>query len=91
MNRNNLTITLLSISAALLLAANGLIPSTANAQISVKERDYQIVTASVQSGGDALYILDSTTGQIGVFTYDSTTRGIAARTVRPLSLAFQSR
>jgi len=91
MNRNNLTISLLSLSAALLLVANWMVPSTASAQISVKERDYQIVTASVQSGGDALYILDNNTGQIGVFTYDPTSRGVAARTVRPLAQAFQTR
>ena len=91
MNRNNLTVTLLSLSAAILLAANWMIPGTASAQVSVKERDYQIVTASIQTGGDALYILDNNTGQIGVFTYDPTTRGVAARTVRPLAQAFQAR
>jgi hypothetical protein len=91
MNRNNITIMLLSISAALLLAAHWLVPSTASAQVSVKERDYQIVTASIQTGGDALYILDNATSQIGVFTYDSTSRGVSARTVRPLAQAFQAR
>jgi hypothetical protein len=91
MNRNNLTITLLSISAALLLIAHWLIPTAANAQVSVKERDYQIVTAGIQSGGDALYILDNGTNQIGVFTYDPTTRGVKAQAVRPLAQAFQAR
>jgi hypothetical protein len=91
MNRNNITIMLLSISAALLLAANWLVPQSASAQVSVKERDYQIVTCSIQTGGDALYILDNATSQVGVFTYDPTTRGVAARTVRPLALAFQAR
>jgi len=91
MNRTNITITLLSLSAAVLLVANWLMPSSASAQVSVKERDYQIVTASIQTGGDALYILDNDTSQIGVFTYDPTTRGVAARAVRPLQQAFQAR
>jgi hypothetical protein len=91
MNRNNITITLLSISAVLLLVANWLLPTTASAQVSVKERDYQIVTAGIQSGGDALYILDNGSGQIGVFIYDPTSRGVKAQAVRPLAQAFQAR
>jgi hypothetical protein len=91
MNRTNITISLLSLSAAVLLVANWLVPSSASAQVSVKERDYQIVTAGIQTGGDALYILDNSTAQIGVFTYDSTTRGVVAKTVRPLQQAFQAR
>jgi hypothetical protein len=90
MNRNNIIITCLTLSAALLVALNWLIP-TASAQVSVKERDYQVVTAGIQSGGDALYILDSRSGQVGVFTYDPSTRGVVARRVRSLADAFAPR
>jgi len=91
MTRKTLTITFLSGSAMLLLALNALIPSTATAQISVKERDYQVVTAHIQSGGDGLYILDTRSGQVGVFTYDPTSRGVVARRVRSLADAFTAR
>ncbi|HEX8523384.1 MAG TPA: hypothetical protein VF669_14110 [Tepidisphaeraceae bacterium] len=91
MSRKNLLLTLLSISAVLLLVANVLVPNYANAQVSVKERDYQVVTARVPSGGDGIYILDSRTGQVGVFSYDSGSRTIEARAVRPLTDAFNTR
>ena len=91
MSRKDLTITLLSISAAVLLAVNCFMPTGANAQISVKERDYQVVTAGIQSGGDALYILDNRSGQVGVFTYDPTSRGVVVRRVRSLADAFTVR
>ena len=91
MNRKNILLTLLSISAALLLVANGLVPNSANAQISVKERDYQVVTAKIPTGGDGLYILDSRTGQVGVFSYDPSSRTIVPRAVRPITDAFVTR
>ncbi|MEO6435465.1 MAG: hypothetical protein ABIP55_06840, partial [Tepidisphaeraceae bacterium] len=74
--------------AALLIAAHWLVPPSANANVVVKDRDYQVVTAKIQTGGDGLYILDNRTGQIAVFTYDTGARTVRARAVRNVADAF---
>jgi hypothetical protein len=81
-NKSNLGIGILSFMALALIAAHWFVPTPAGAQVAVKERDYQVVTARVQTGGDALYILDNRTGQVAVFTYDPASRTVRARTVR---------
>ena len=87
MKRQNIGIILLSLTAALLLAAHVLV-QPANAEAVIKERDYQVVTAKIATGGDALYIMDMRTGQVAVFTYDPASRGVRARTVRNVADAF---
>jgi len=87
MKNQTLSITILSITAALMLAAHFFI-STANAGFAIKDRDYQVVTARIQSGGDGLYILDNKTAQLAVFTYDPASRSVRARVKRPITDAF---
>lgn len=87
MKRQNVAIVILSVTAALLLAAHVLVQPAA-AQAVIKDRDYQVVTAAIATGGDGLYILDSRTGQVAVFTYDAASRGVRARTVRNIADAF---
>jgi hypothetical protein len=82
---------MLSLSAMILLAANWLLPGSASGDVSVKERDYQMVTAPIENGGDALYILDLRSGQIAVFTYDPSARGVVAAGVRNASDGFVMR
>lgn len=91
MNKQHLLIAILSITALALLAANWFTPAPADAAVSVKDRDYQVVTARVQTGGDAVYILDNRTGMIGVFTYDPAARRLTGRTARPIMDAFRTR
>jgi hypothetical protein len=88
MKRQNLGIGILSLSAVLLIVAHWFVPTPASAEVAVKERDYQLVTAKIQTGGDGLYIMDNRTGQLAVFTYDPSSRGVRARTVRNVSDAF---
>ena len=88
MKRQTLGIGILSLTAVLLVAAHWFTPAPATGQVAVKERDYQVVTARVTSGGDGLYVLDNRTGQIAVFTYDPSSRSVRARTVRNVSDAF---
>ena len=89
MKRQNLGITILSLTAALLLAGHFLLPVTpAKAEVAVKERDYQVVTARMATGGDGLYILDNRTGLVAVFTYDPSSRAVRARAVKAVSDAF---
>jgi len=91
MKKQNLFIAILSITALALLAANWFSTSPALASESVKDRDYQVVTARVQTGGDAVYILDNRTGMIGVFTYDPNARRLTGRMSRPIMDAFRTR
>ena len=88
MNRTNISILILSITAALLLVAHLFVPATARASEVIKDRDYQVVTARIQTGGDGLYVLDNRSGQIAIFTYDPASRAVRARQVRPISDAF---
>jgi len=87
MKRQNIAIVILSLTAALLLAVHVLI-QPADAAVVIKDRDYQMVTAKIATGGDGLYIMDNRTGQVAVFTYDAASRGVRARTVRNVADAF---
>ena len=88
MDRKLIAICVLSVSAVALMIGNFMTPP-AQAEVSVSNRDYQAVTASMQTGGDALYILDNRTGQLAVFTYDPNTRTMVPRAMRPLADAFR--
>jgi hypothetical protein len=88
MDRKTFGIGFFSITALLLLAAVWFVPQPADAMVAIKERDYQLVTARIQTGGDALYIMDNRTGQMAVFSYDPASRTVRARTVRQLADAF---
>lgn len=74
----------LSVTAALLLAANMVITS-ARADTVAGNRDYTATTARLASGGEALYILNNDSGQMVVFNYDPSTRSMVQRT-KALSL-----
>jgi hypothetical protein len=87
MKRQNFSIAVLTVIAIVLGAAHVFV-QPAGAQSVIKERDYQVVTAKIQTGGDGLYILDNRTGQVAVFTYDAASRGVRARTVRNVADAF---
>ena len=88
MKRNTLGIGILSLTALLLIVAHWFVPVPASAQVAIKERDYQVCTARIQTGGDGLYILDNRTGQLAVFTYDPASRSVRARKVRMVGDAF---
>lgn len=74
MNKNsksyNAAIVALVCSAAALLATVLFVqPATTRADLVIKDRDYQVVTAKVNVGNDALYIMDRN-GTLGVFVYE---------------------
>ena len=80
---------ILSLTALVLFIANYFLPALpAIASEAVKERDYQVVTARIQTGGEGLYVLDNKTGIIAILTYDPTTRRMIPRAARPLADAF---
>lgn len=84
-----LAIAALTVSAAILMAANLLNPAQpAAAADSIKGREYQVVTARMTQGGEGLYLVDNRTGLMAVFTYDTTTRTVQPRDVRAVTDAF---
>lgn len=87
MDTKTFSIGILSLTALVLFVANMLVP-TAEANSVIKDRDYQMITARVVTGGEALYIVDNRSGQMGVFTYDNRTHGVVPRNVRPVADAF---
>jgi predicted tellurium resistance membrane protein TerC len=91
MKNRNTTIVMLSCLALVMIAVHLLLPEPASAQVAIKERDYQLVTASVAVGGDGLYILDNRTGQVAIFTYDLSSKSVKARTVQNVAEIFNPR
>ena len=89
MNRKHLAICALTISAMTLMFANFFYSPPARADESVNSRDYQMVTARVQNGGDGIYVVDNREGNIAVFIYDAQTRALRARAVRPVADVFR--
>ena len=86
--KQNITIAVLATLAVTLIAAHLFVPlPVAQAEV-VRDRDYQVVTARITTGGDALYIHDVRTGQVAVFTYDAGSRSVQPRRVRALADAF---
>jgi hypothetical protein len=88
MDRKTYAIGILFLSALALFLAICFVPNRADAQATVKERVYSVVTARVQQGGDALYIVDNETGLMAVFTYDPNSRSLRPRAVRNVVDAF---
>ncbi len=91
MDRKTLSIVTLSITAVVLVLANVISPTPAPAAAVVSGRDYQAVTTSMQTGGDALYVLDNKTGQLAVFAYDAKDKTVRVRDVRYVRDAFAGR
>ena len=88
MDNKTFAIGILSLTAVVLLGANFLLETPADAGLTIKDRDYQVVTARIQAGGEALYILDNKTGLVAVFAYDANARGLRARAVRLVTDCF---
>ncbi len=89
-NNKTFAIGILSLTAVVLGVANYFLSDSnqAQAQVTIKDRDYSLVTGRAQTGSDALYVLDSRTGQIAVLMYDPTTQTVKPRKVRSLMDAF---
>lgn len=88
MDKQTFTIGVLSITATLLLVGNFLSTPRAQAEFAVKDRDYTAVTAHIAAGGDALYITDNRSGNMGVFIYDPGSRDLVLVGGKPVQAAF---
>lgn len=92
MDRKTLYIGLLCLSANALLLLNyfGTAPATAqfSTGLTIKDRDFSMVTARTQAHGDALYILDNRDGRVAVLTYDAASHLVRPHAVRDLPSVF---
>ena len=91
MDSKTFSIGILSLSAVILLVANLLVPTRADAEITVKDSGYSVATAPVQNGGDGLYIVDNGTGLMAVLTWDPASRTVKPRAVKDIGEAFMAR
>ncbi len=91
MHKKTLTIGLLSCSALGLLTALWMGSQPAVAATAVTGRDYQMVTARSQNGGESLYVMDNKTGLMGVFVYEPVTRSLQPKRIRAIADAFGNR
>ncbi|MGC4033014.1 MAG: hypothetical protein QM754_15015 [Tepidisphaeraceae bacterium] len=68
MDKKTFTVGVLSIIAAVLLAANLISVPQVQAATAIKDRDYTLATTRGQRGGESLYVIDNRTGQIASLT-----------------------
>lgn len=91
MNAEKIAIRILSLTAALLLAALVFLPKPA-AGDQAKEGDFIIATGRSVAGSDAVFVAETrATGMIVAFVYDPQARGLVPRAMRPISDAFGGR
>jgi hypothetical protein len=88
LDKKTFIIGVLSLSAVILFVANLIQPPRAEAQMSIKDRDYQAVTARVTKGGEALYLTDNRTGKMAVFVYDPGKRAVVPVAAGSVANAF---
>lgn len=89
LDKKTFTIGVLTLSATLLLVANILAPHRAEANVTIKDRDYQAVTTHVANpGGDALYVTDNRTGNMAVFVFDPARKSLKLLGVKSVTDAF---
>jgi hypothetical protein len=88
MDKQTYGIGILAVTAVALLIANLFAPRPAVGIESVANDDMQAVTARAKQGGDALYLLDQSSGKLAVFTVD-TRAGLKLMTVADVEAGFR--
>ena len=88
MDKKSFAIGILSLTATVLLMGNYFAPQPANALMTIKDRDFSLVTALTQQSGDSLYILDNRSGRVAVYSYDPSSRIIRPRAASDMSKLF---
>jgi hypothetical protein len=88
MDRKTFYIGILSVSATLLALANYFAPQPAQAMLTIKDRDFSMVTAESQASGDALYVLDNRSGRVAIFSYDPSSRALRPRFTSDMTAVF---
>ena len=79
---------ILTLTAVALLIANLYAPRQVVGMEAVANDDMQAVTARYGQGGDAVYLLDNSSGKLAVFTLDRQA-GLRLRAVAEVETAFR--
>ena len=79
---------ILTLTGVALLIANLYAPRQAVGIEAVSNDDMQVVTARYGQGGDAVYLLDNSSGKLAVFTLDKQS-GLRLRAVADAETAFR--
>jgi hypothetical protein len=69
MDKKLVVIVVLTVTATMLMIAN-FVSQPAQAETAVTGYGYQVATARMQQGGEGVYILDSRSGLLAIFSYD---------------------
>ena len=88
MDKKTFWIGILSLTATLLLLGNYFAPQPAMATMSIKDRDFSMTTAAVQTGGDSLYVLDNRSGKLAIYSYDPSSKIIRPRAAGSMTTLF---
>ena len=88
MNTEKTAIQVLSVTAILLFLACIFMQKPATAEVTTQSGDYLVCTHPANTGGDAVYVADTRTGMMVVFTYDSGAKSLVPQAVRPIGDAF---
>ncbi len=81
---------ILTLTATALLIANLFAPTPVIGDEAVANDDMQAVTARTVKGGDALYVLDHSSGKLAVFTVDAR-NGLQLMTVEDVETGFRGK
>ena len=87
MDKKSTSIAILAITAAVLVLVD-FAARPAAALMTIKDRDFSLVTARTQQNGDTLYIMDNRTGAIAVYSYDPASRDVRPRVFGDISTLF---
>ena len=88
MDNKTYGIGILTLTAVALLIANLFAPKPAIGIEAVANDDMQAVTAHYGQGGDAVYLLDNSSGKLAAFTLDKQA-GLRLRAVADVETAFR--
>jgi hypothetical protein len=58
-------------------------------EFSIRDRNYSLVTAHDNRGGELVYVIKHNSGQVAVFTWDVGRRALQFQGAGPLSEAFK--
>ena len=92
MDKTTYTIGVLAIIAALLILANVVVqPPPAQAADVASMRDWSMITARFQQGGEILYVVDNRTGTMAVLQWDNAKRTMVLKDAGHVADAFIER
>ena len=89
MDRKTFSISILSLTAAILFVATLFPAKPASADFAVKDlRGIQMISVSSQQGGEVLYVIEPTSSKVVILQYQPNTRDLRPVAIGDLNLAF---